>query len=99
MNNNSFDRKNSTSMFIIEDEKHAELQQGEFKTFDEAIERLKSISQIPWDNEPNKCPCTNWKECERNYQIVEYKTTETPWTELQRIDILTVSAKGVKWTA
>lgn len=84
-------------MFTIEDEKHAEPQQGEFVTFDEAIENLKSISKMPWGKEPNKCPCTNWNECERNYQIVEYKTTETPWTELQRINIMTISAKGVKW--
>jgi hypothetical protein len=84
-------------MFVIEDERHAEPQHGEFKTFEEAIDSLKSISEIPWDKEPNKCPCTNWKECQRNYQIVEYKTTEIPWKELQRWDVLAISAKGVKW--
>ena len=85
-------------MFRIEDEIHAEVQDGEFENFSEAIERLKLISRVPWDKEPNLCPCTNWEKCERRYQIVEYKISETPWSELQRVDILTISAKGIKWS-
>jgi len=84
-------------MFIIEDEAHAELQEGEFQTFDDAYTELQKRAIIPWNEKPNRCPCTNWKDCERNYQIIEYDTTKTPWEELQRRDILTISAKGVKW--
>ncbi len=85
-------------MFIIEDEIHAEPQKGQYKTFEEAIAELEKRATIPWNGKPNHCPCTNWKDCKRNYQIIEYDTTKIPWTELQRKDILTISAKGIKWT-
>lgn len=85
-------------MFIIEDEIHAEPQKGEYKTFEDAIAELQKRATIPWEENPNRCPCTNWKACERKYQIIEYDTTKTPLKELQRKDVLTISAKGVKWT-
>lgn len=85
-------------MLIIEDEIHAEPQKGEFKTYEEAIIELQKRSTIPRDEKPNRCPCTNWKDCKRQYQIIEYDTTETPWKELQCRDVLSISAKGVKWT-
>ncbi|WP_445721292.1 hypothetical protein [Flavobacterium sp.] len=85
-------------MFIIEDEIHAEPQKGEYKTFEDAFVELKKRAAIPWNEKPNRCPCTNWKDCERNYQIIEYDTTKISWKELKRKDILTISAKGVKWT-
>ncbi len=85
-------------MFKIEDEIHAELQDGEFTTFEEALVELQKRAAIPWNKKPNRCPCTNWKDCERKYQIINYDTTQTPWKELQRKNVLTISAKGVKWT-
>ncbi len=87
------------NMFIIEDELHAESQKDEFQTFGDAFNELEKRSKIPWNEKPNRCPCTNWNDCERNYQIIEYDTTRTPWKELQRKDILTISAKGIKWIA
>ena len=82
--------------FIIEDEFHAE-QQGGFKTFKDAFSELQQRASIPWNEIPNRCPCTNRENCERNYQIIEYDTTQTPWKELTRKDVLIISAKGVKW--
>ena len=84
-------------MFIIEDEIHAEPQEGKFETFEQALKILKERAEIPYDQEPNRCPCTNWKNCERQYQIIEYNDKDIPWKELNRQDILTVSAKGIKW--
>jgi hypothetical protein len=84
-------------MFIIEDEIHAEIFKGEFETFEQALNELKIISRIPWNEKPNKCPCTNWKDCERNYQIIEYDNKRIPCKELDRKDILTISSKGIKW--
>jgi hypothetical protein len=84
-------------MFIIEDESHAEPQKVEFKTFEDAFCELERISKIPWNEIPNRCPCTNWKDCGRNYQIIEYDTMQTPWKELKRKNILTISAKEIKW--
>ena len=85
-------------MFIIEDESHAEQQKGEFQTFEDAFSELERISKIPWNEIPNRCPCSNWKDCGRNYQIIEYDTTQAPWKELQQKDILTISAKEIKWS-
>ena len=84
-------------MFIIEDESHSEPQKGEFQTFQKAISELERRAKIPWDELPNRCRCTNWKDCGRNYQIIEYDTSQIPWKELQRKDILTISAKELKW--
>lgn len=83
-------------MFIIEDEIHAELC-GEFPSFADAMSELQIRSKIEWDQKPNVCPCTNWKNCEREYSIVEYDTSTKPWSELSRTEVLTVSSKGVFW--
>ena len=84
-------------MFHIEDETHAEPQSGTFNSFEEALNELKRRSTIPWDEEPNRAPCINWQTCERNYQIVEYDNSSIPWQELQRVDALRISAKGIEW--
>ena len=84
-------------MFIIEDEIHAEPQTGEFDSFEEAYKEIERISQIPWNKPPNRCPCANWRNCERVYQIIEYDTTKKPWIELQRKNILNISVKGLQW--
>lgn len=89
--------KQYQTMFLIEDELHVE-PQGEFGTFEEAFSELEQRAKISWNEIPNRCPCTNWKSCGRNYQIIEYDKTQTPWKELQRKDILTISAKEIKWT-
>jgi hypothetical protein len=85
-------------MFLIEDEIHAEPQKGEYKTFEDAYAVLQKSATILWDEKPNRCPCTNWKDCERKYQIIEYDIRTTPWKVKQRIDVLTISSKGIKWT-
>lgn len=84
-------------MFKIEDEIHAELQDGKFETFEQALEALKERAKIPFDKKPNKCPCTNWRNCERHYQIINYNDRYTPWYEIDRQDILTISMKELKW--
>lgn len=84
-------------MFKIEDEMHAEPQEGEFSSFVLALNELKKISSIPWGQTPNNPPCSNSENCERNYQIIEYDANQIPWKELQRITVLKVSAKGVEW--
>ena len=82
--------------FIIEDERHAD-QQGEYRDFDHALSELKRRAGIPWDLPPNKAPCGGWEACGRVYEIVEYDDSETPWKELRRTQVLTVSASAVTW--
>ncbi len=84
------------AIFILEDDFHAEYC-GEFKTFEDALEELKLRSKILWDKIPNRCPCTSWKTCHRDYAIIEYDDSKTPWEELSKVFVLTISSSGVKW--
>jgi len=84
-------------MFVIEDELHGELQDGKFATLQDAISELKRIAKIPWDQAPNKAPCQSWRTCGRNYAVIDYDDSCSPWKELSRTYVLDVSAAGVKW--
>jgi len=83
-------------MFAIEDERHAE-PQGQFASYAEAMAELKRRSTIPWDQRPNVAPCTNWRNCGRAYEIIEYDDSCVPWKEVRRVAVLEVSATGAKW--
>lgn len=82
-------------LFVIEDQIHSQ-QVAKFTTEFEAKNEIRRLIQIPFDAEPNKCPCTNWKNCERIYEIIEYDNREIPWIEIGRIEIVTISKNGVK---
>ncbi|MCI5065659.1 GNAT family N-acetyltransferase [bacterium] len=83
-------------LFVVEDENHAELC-GEFDTFESAIAELRSRAAIPWNEEPNRCPCQSWETCGRTYAVLEYDTSKTPWTELSRRIVLEISQQGLSW--
>ena len=84
-------------MFIIEDELHAEHQDGTFGSFEEALAELKRRANLPWDQAPNVAPCTSWRTCGRNYEIIEFDDSTSPWKQLSRVPALEISAKGAKW--
>ena len=73
---------------------YAELH-GKFPSFRQAIDELQRLAAIPWNEKPNRAPCSNWKTCGRNYEVVEY---DESWSEVRRISVLEVSASGVKWS-
>jgi hypothetical protein len=83
-------------MFLIEDEVHAEAQ-GEFRTREEALAELRRRAAIPWDQEPNRAPCTGWQTCGRRYALVEYSDDTIPWKVISRVAILEVSSMGALW--
>jgi hypothetical protein len=83
-------------MFIIEDEIHSELM-GEFESFEKALLELKRISKTPWDQEPNRAPCTSWKTCGRSYEIIEFDNSKIPWKEIRRSYILEIKQNKIKW--
>jgi hypothetical protein len=85
-------------MFVIEDERHAE-PQGQFASFAQAIAKLKQLASVPWDESPNRAPCTNWRKCGRTYEIIEYDDSYRPWKELRRAAALEISGAGVKWAS
>ncbi|MCQ3827854.1 hypothetical protein HXX02_00190 [Microbulbifer elongatus] len=82
--------------FVIEDECHAEWQ-CEFNSFKEAMSELRRRSNIPWDSEPNICPCTGWKNCERLYTVTEYIVGDESFKPQSEVEVLRVSSKGVVW--
>jgi|HubBroStandDraft_3_1064219.scaffolds.fasta_scaffold284358_1 hypothetical protein len=84
-------------MFAIYDEAHAELQDGRFRTRQQAIAELQRRAAIPWDEEPNRAPCTNWQNCGRRYELVEYDERTLPWIELSRCLALDISVAGAQW--
>jgi len=84
-------------MFIIGDERHAEPQEGEFATFADAMVELRRRAALPWNEPPNVAPCTNWRECGRKYEVIEYDDSAKPWRELRRHAVLEVSALGATW--
>jgi hypothetical protein len=84
--------------YVVADEQHDE-QIAEFGTVAEAWSEIKRLASVPFGQEPNQPPCANWRNCRRNYEIVEFDDTQTPWRELQRISALEVSAQQTKWHA
>ena len=86
-------------MFKIEDERHAEPQEGEFVSLAGAAGELRRLAELPWDKLPNVAPCTNWANCGRTYEVVEYDNSTQPWQELKRVPALEVDAQGARWLA
>lgn len=87
---------NARRLFVIYDEAHAE-RCGEFSSLTNALERLRYLAALPWNQNPNLAPCTGWRTCGRRYELVEYAVVTGPWIELKRVPALQVSAKGVVW--
>ncbi|MCC7502930.1 MAG: hypothetical protein IT229_10400 [Flavobacteriales bacterium] len=86
----------SGRLFIIEDEFHAQ-QLARHMDKASALVDIKEWSTKPWDEAPNRCPCTSWRTCGRDYVIVEYNTAGRPWIEIARHHVLSISAKGSIW--
>ena len=84
-------------IFVIEDEVHAEPQEAQFTTLQDAVSELRRRAALSWDEKPNAAPCMNWRDCGRRYEIVEYDRSETPWKELRRMLALEISARGPRW--
>ena len=84
------------TIFVIEDEVHSEWC-GEYDKYEDALTELKSRAAIKWDQVPNICPCTNWQNCGRNYELVEFNDAVKPWEEISRKLVLKISANGIFW--
>ena len=83
-------------MIVIDDGIHCE-HDGRFNTFEDAVAELRRRAAIPWDQEPNRAPCTSWRKCGREYHLLKYDDAQTPWKLLRGVPVLNVSAKGVEW--
>jgi hypothetical protein len=83
-------------IYIIEDSIHCEWQ-AKYSAFEDAVIELRRRASLPWDREPNQAPCTSWKTCGREYEILEYDDSSDPWTLIRRTPALEISATGIKW--
>ena len=79
--------------FVLEDDIHAEYI-AEFDTFDSALKKAEELAALPWDDEQNKCPCSSWKTCERQYDIVEFQVIGDNWGEINRTEVFKISSAG-----
>jgi hypothetical protein len=84
-------------VFVIEDEVHASWHGG-FRSLDDAVVELRRLAAIPWDQPPNRAPCTNWRTCGRDYAVVEFDDSVSPWDEVRRTPVLEIAASGAKWS-
>lgn len=84
-------------MYIIYDEFHAEFISEKFDSFASALLELQKISNTPFSQEPNRPPCAGWLKCKREYHIVEYDDSQTPWELLSDTDAVHISASTIDW--
>lgn len=84
-------------VFVIEDEFHAEWH-GRYVSFRDAMQELKRRAELPWDQSPNRCPCASWKTCQRDYQILEYDDSTTPWRLVRKLGYLHISNVQAIWS-
>jgi hypothetical protein len=83
-------------MFVIEDETHSE--PGlEFASRELAMEELKRLAKLPWNEPPNQAPCSSWETCGRRYCLVEYDTNGAQWRQLSFVPMLELSRYGAQW--
>jgi hypothetical protein len=85
------------TVFVIEDAAHAEWC-GEYRTSGEALEELTRRSESAWDQDPNRAPCQSWATCGREYVVIEFDDQVSPWRQIKRTRVLTISASGVSWS-
>lgn len=85
-------------MFVIYDSNHADYH-GEYNNIDQALHELERRAEIPWNEPPNRTPCSSWATCSRDYEVLEVDDTNLPWEELQRFRVLEVSPDGVQWAS
>lgn len=83
-------------MFTIEDDRHAEIEFG-YETFELALAEIRRRVAIPWDEPPNRAPCTSWRTCGRSYGIAQYDDTTTPCTWHRTKPVVKIDAAGVRW--
>ncbi len=83
-------------MFVIEDTAHCE-SFGRYESFELALDEIKRLATIPWNKKPIKAPCSEWKNCGRFFEIVEYDMSVTPWICKGRKAVLESTSKGLCW--
>lgn len=79
--------------FVLEDQAHAETV-ANFSDEASAIRKVRRLFATPWNEPPNLAPCMDWETCGREYDLLVYETSTSPWTLVIRRAALIVTAKG-----
>ena len=83
------------SLFVVSDNIHTD-QSGDFDGREAALREIRRRALIPWDEEPNLSPCTEWRTCGRVYAVAEY-SDQPSRTFIRSTPIVMISAAGVHW--
>ncbi len=84
-------------LFQIYDLKHSDVV-GSYNSLDESIAMLRKLAVLPWDEEPNRCPCKQWKRCSKQYEIRVFDISNEQWQLLKKtVPLLSVSFNETKW--
>jgi hypothetical protein len=82
------------STFAVEDEFHCDMIAGPFATYEEALQAIEALAVSPFDQAPNRPPCIGWKNCHRDYCIVESDSSQH---EVARTYVLSLFAEKQVW--
>ena len=85
-------------MFVLRDIMHDEGRPARYKSRDDALYEARTLASISWDLPPNRTPCMQWRTCRREWTIIEYDYSVTPWHEIGRVEVVAIGSAGVIWS-
>ena len=89
----SQDSNRVTSRFIVDDQRHCQ-RMGQFDSYEAARLAIIGFVSNPWNEKPNRAPCSNWKKCGRHYDIIE---TSESGAYLTSTPVCKIDCEGVIW--
>ena len=87
--------RHHVAMFYILDDDHQQLL-GEYTSLDFALAELNRLAGTPYDEDPNRAPCTSWAGCGRAWTL--YDDRISLGVDLRVVATLTTSRSGYGWS-
>ncbi len=85
-------------IYQLEDEFHAEPVGEAFETFEAALIALRGVVAIPFSEPPHCPPCSNWKECQRDWVVNKYRVlSPDKWQLVEQTYAAKATPDGVEW--
>jgi len=83
------------AMFFIIDDDHQDML-GEYTSLDFGLAELYRLAGIPYDEDPNRAPCTSWAGCGRAWTLYDDRVGRG--VDLRVVATLTTSQSGHEWS-